>query len=444
MRRFIPGLPAALLLMAFLWPLGAPPSAHAQIKFTITGTSGQLSPIAVSPLKNLGGDDQHQLSDRFVHTLSRDLELSGYFRILDPHSYIEDPQQSGYDVGQFNFADWRSINAEFLVKGAAQAHGDNVQLTVFLFDVYQQRRLMGKNFTGSPSEVARMARRFADAILKAATGIEGPFDSRLAFVSTGAGRFKEIYTQTIDGQDLTRLTDNPTINLFPSWDKSAHDLLYLSYKSMSPALYLANLAERRETRIDSPRGRIIGGALSPDGRSVAAAIENNGSTNLFLLDRSGGEIRELTRTDGINVSPAFSPDGRTLAFTSDRSGTPQIYVQPIDGGSARRITYSGSYNTTPTISPKGDMIAYQSRNGGRFDIFAIPIGGGQPAKLTDGVGSNESASWSPDGRYMAFCSTRAGRSHIYILQVETRKIISPLTEGNGNDSSPAWSWWLGD
>lgn len=442
MRRVIP-VPLYLFLCA-AWILFSSWTADAQIKFEISGTSGQVSPIAVSPLKNLGGDDQHQISDAFARTLSRDLELSGYFRIVDPHTYIEDAQKSGYDLGQFNFADWSSINAALLVKGGAQESNGKVQLTAMLFDVYQQRRMMGKTFNGDPAEVPRMARRFADAVLKAYTNIEGPFDSRLAFVSTGGGRFKEIYTQTIDGQNVERITDNPTINLFPCWDRSANRLLYLSYKTMSPALYLANLRERREVKITSPHGLVIGGALSPDGQRIVAAVENSGSTNLFLLDGTGHEIRELTHTGGINVSPAFSADGNTLAFTSDRSGSPQIYLMPVDGGSAHRITYSGNYNTTPAISPKGDMIAYQSRSGGRFDILVIPTGGGQPTKVTDGMGSNEAPSWSPDGRYIAFSSTRSGTSRIYILQVASRKIISAITEGKGNDSIPAWSWWLGE
>ncbi len=442
MRRVIP-VPLYLFLAAATVLLSSR-TAAAQIKIQIYGTSGQVSPIAVSPLKNLGGDDQRQISDEFARILSRDLELSGYFRLLDPHTFIEDPQKSGYDLGQFNFADWSSINAALLVKGGAQESGGKVRVTAMLFDVYQQRRMMGKSFTGSAAEVPRMARRFADAVLKAYTGIQGPFDSRLAFVSTGGGRFKEIYTQTIDGQNVERITDNRTINLFPCWDRSARRLLYLSYKTMSPALYLANLRERREVKIASTHGLVIGGALSPDGQRIAAAVESGGSTNLFLLDDTGHEIRRLTHTDGINVSPTFSADGATLAFTSDRSGTPQIYLMPVDGGSAHRITYSGNYNTTPSISPKGDMIAYQSRSGGRFDIFVIPVGGGQPTKVTDGIGSNESPSWSPDGRYIAFSSTRTGSSRIYILQVASRKIISAITEGKGNDSIPAWSWWMGE
>jgi TolB protein len=439
-------LAACALLCAIVFAF-APGRAAAQsgpITMRIEGPGSQLSTIAVSGLKNLGGDDDHHIGSAFVSTLRRDLDLSGYFRIIDPHAYIEDPQTSGFELGQFNFADWRSINADFVVKGSVTASDSGVKLTAYLYDVAQQRRMMGKNFTGDAGDVPRMARRFADAILEASTGQKGPFDSKLAFVSTRGGRFKEIYTQSIDGQDLFRLTGNPTINLFPSFDRSTRYVLYLSYKSMSPALYLADLNERRETRIDSPHGLVIGGTLSPDGEQIVAAIERDGVTNLYLLTRDGAEIRQLTDTSGINVSPAISPDGESLAYTSDRSGTPQIYIMSLAGGDPHRITYSGDYNTTPAFSPKGDKLAYQSRVNGRFDIWTIPVGGGDPVQVTDGNGSNEYPSWSPDGRYLAFSSTRGHNSQIYIMMVSNRKIISALTEGDGNDSCPAWSGWLGE
>jgi TolB protein len=439
MRRSFLLFPLAALLML----LATPFAARAQIKMEIIGPGSRLSAIAVSPLKNLGGDDQHGVSRQFDSILSRDLELSGYFRLISPKAFIEDAQASGYDLGQFNFADWRSINADFLVKGAVKVDGTQVQVTALLFDVAQQRRMMGKSFTGQLSEVPKMARRFADALLQAATGVQGPFDSRLAFVSTRGGRFKEIYLQSIDGRGLFRLTDNPTINLFPAFDRKG-EVLYLSYKTMMPALYLANPAERREVRIESKRGKMVGGAISADGQLIAAAIEHNGATNLFLLDRDGHELRELTDTGGINVNPAFSSDGRMLAFTSDRSGTPQIYLMTVGGGVPRRVTYKGNYNTTPSISPDGKYIAYESRDGGHFDIWIVGTDGSDPINLTNGVGSNQYPAWSPDGRYIAFSSTRSGRSHIYLLQVATEKVISALTEGNGNDSCPAWSWWLGE
>jgi len=410
----------------------------------IGGPGGELWPIAVSGLKNLGGDDDHSVGSAFVGTLRRDLELSGYFRLIDPHAYIEDPQSSGFELGQFNFADWRSLNANFVVKGSVTGSGASVKLTAYLYDVAQQRRMMGKNYSGDAGDVPRMARRFADAVLEATTGEKGPFDSKLAFVSTRGGRAKEVYTQSIDGKDMFKLTGNPTINLFPSFDRSTRYVLYLSYKSMQPSLYLADLQMQREAKIDSPHGTVIGGTISPDGEKIVAAVARNGVTNLFLLTRDGAEISQLTDTSGINVSPAISPDGDRLAFTSDRSGTPQIYTMSLGGGAPKRITYAGDYNTTPAYSPKGDKLAYQSRDNGRFDIWTIPVGGGDPTQVTDGNGSNEYPSWSPDGRYLAFSSTRGYDSRIYILMVSNRKIISALTEGKGNDSCPAWSGWLGE
>lgn len=442
MRRLIPGLAALMLTL-----VASASRAPAQpIKMSIVGPGSTLAPIAISELKNLGGDDKQTVSERFVRVVRRDLELSGFFRLIPPKAYIEDAQNSGYDLGQFNFADWTSINADFLVKGAVKVNGGQLSLEALLFDVAQQRRMFGTRFSGGPGDVAQMARRFADSVLKAATGVKGPFDSRIAFASTRGGRFKEVYLAAPDGGDLFRVTDNPTINLFPQFARSPGSVLYLSYKSGEPALYLFDIAQRTEIRIQSARGMMVGGTLAPDGNRIVAAIEHGGHTNLYLLERSGQEIRALTHGGAINVNPAVSADGRMLAFTSDRSGAPQIYVMSLAGGDARRVTYQGNYNTSPAFSPNGKWLAYQSRAGGAFNIFLIPAAGGQAAQLTR-EGSNQSPSWSPDGRYLVFSSRRGGRERLYLMQVNTQsqtgKIISALMEDNGDDSSPAWSWWVG-
>ncbi|HJU10136.1 MAG TPA: hypothetical protein VJ728_04625 [Candidatus Binataceae bacterium] len=406
----------------------------------ITG-AGQLYPMAISGLKDLGGDSKHDVSRVFDATLTRDLKLSSFFRIIDPQAYIEDPQTSGYDIGQFNFADWRSINAEFLVKGAVTRRAGKVVVEALLFDVGEQRRMMGKRFSGQANEVSEMARRFADAVLEAITGKRGPFDTKLAFVSTRDGRFKEVYTSWLDGGMLYRVTDNPTINLFPSFDKTAQHLLYLSYKTLSPELYLVNLKQRVETRIAPPLGMAVGGTLTPDGR-IVAAFARGGHTNLYLLDQSGTQIRALTNNAAINVSPSVCGDGSRLAFTSDRSGNPQIYVMKMTGTGAQRLTYKGDYNTAPAFSPDCKKIAYESRSGGVINIFVINLDGTGVHQLTN-EGSNEWPTWSPDGRYIAFSSSREGDSRIYLMLAADGHVIAPLTEGEGNATNPSWSWWLG-
>jgi TolB protein len=300
---------------------------------------------------------------------------------------------------------------------------------------------MGKKFTGNPHDVGEMARRFADSILQAATGKRGPFDTKLAFVSTRGGRFKEVYTSWLDGGGLFRVTDNPTINLFPDFSHDGSHLLYLSYKSYNPELYVVDLERQIETRINPGLGQAVGGALTPDGQ-IVAAYERGGRTNLYLLTQAGGMVRELTHNSAINVSPSLCPDGGQFVFTSDRSGTPQIYAASLVGGDAHRLTYKGSYNSAPSFSPDCKQIAYESREGGGFQIYVINLDGSVAQRLTQS-GSNESPTWSPDGRYIAFSSNRGGGSRIYLMRARDGYVIAPLTEGQGNESNPAWSWWMG-
>src|ERR1700735_1417353 len=99
------------LMMAAL-ALIIPHTARAQINIPIVGNGQQQYPIAVSSLKNLKGDESNQISKSFDTVLNRDLKLSGYFHLIDPASFIENAQASGYDVGQINFNDWKSIGAD--------------------------------------------------------------------------------------------------------------------------------------------------------------------------------------------------------------------------------------------------------------------------------------------------------------------------------------------
>ncbi len=163
------------------------------------------------------------------------------------------------------------------------------------------------------------------------TGKRGPFDTKLAFVSTRGGRFKEVYTSWLDGGTLFRVTDNPTINLFPSFDKSVEHLLYLSYKTSTPALYLVDLARRLRRGIAPNLGMAVGGTLAPDGQIVGSFCSRRTYQSLFARS-IGHQIRALTDNNGINVSPSVCSDGSQLAFTSDRSGDPQIYVMKMSAG----------------------------------------------------------------------------------------------------------------
>jgi TolB protein len=414
--------------------------AHAQVRGTIFGPGTRSYPVAVSPLKTMAGP-AGDVGTRFADIVARDLTLSGYFKILDRAAYIEKPEASGYTTDGINFDNWSVIGALALVKGAYTLEGDNLTLEARLFDVYQRKQLTGRRYHGSAGELRRMAHKFADEIMAQFTGERGPFDSRIAFVSTRDGKFKEVYVMSLDGGDLQQITKTQTINVSPSWNPDSRALLFTSYKRGNPDLYSMDLQSGREVLVSQRPGLNLAGRWSPDGTKIAITVEDEGNADIVVLDRGGKVLRRLTDNWAIDVSPTWSPDGRQVAFCSNRAGGPQIYVMDADGGEARRVTFQGAYNTSPTWSPKGDRIAYTSRLDGGFNLFTVKLDGSDARQLTQGAGNNEDASWSPDGRYIVFSSSRGGRNKLYITDANGASQVQ-LTHGGGDDTSPAWSRWL--
>jgi TolB protein len=432
-------------VFALLWLVMQPGLVHAQpkgetgVRGEIVGQGGLKFPIAVSPLKNLGtGADAGRLSEGIADTIVYDLDLSGWFKVVDRAAYIEDPQKSGVTLGSFDFKDWSTIGAEGLVKGGFTVQGDEVAVELRLFDVFQSKERVGKRYVGKVKDYRRIAHKFADEIINQFTGVPGIFNTRIAYVSTSGGRFKEIHVAHLDGSEKFQLTSNRTINLSPSWTPDGKSVLYTSYKDRSSSLYLFELYSGKEVRFAPRSGRYLGGKISPDGQFIAATVETGGNSNINLLDRNGNLIRSLTENAGIEVSPSWSPDSRQLAFVSDRSGSPQVYVLDVASNKARRITYSGNYNTSPEWSPRGDRIAYTGRVGNRFAIFTISIDGGEPRKLTAESADSEDPTWSPDGRFIVFSSNRAGKYHLYLMQASGEN-QRRLTGSGGDDTKPSWS-----
>lgn len=415
--------------------------AVAQVRGTIFGPGLRNFPIAVSPLApHEGGAPAAEVATKFADMVSRDLEISGQFRTIDRNAYIE--KAAPYTADAINFPNWSVIGALALVKGWYTVSGNTLTVEVRLFDVYQRRQIVGRRYNGAVGDLRRMAHRFADEIMKELTGERGPFDSRIAFVSTRGGRFKELFVMSLDGGDTKQLTSNRTINLSPSWAADVGSLLYTSYQRGRPALFSMDLISGRNKPIWWKGGLNLGGRYSPDGSMIAVAVEDKGNTDIMLVRPDGQMIRRLTDSWALDLSPSWSPDGRQIAFTSDRGGSPQIYVQGVDGGEARRLTTKGNENTSPVWSPDGKRIAYVGRAGGGLNIFTTDVDGADVRQLTQAKGKNEEPSWSPDSRYIVFSSTRSGRQKLYVVDAATGSSQVQLTAGDGDDSHPAWSRWL--
>jgi TolB protein len=345
---------------------------------------------------------------QFMETLEKDIDMSGYFEI------VEDVEED---------------DPHATVKVVVSAGADDAGFDVDLRDRTSGHSIFRRRYGAAAGRIRRVAHIVADDIVYALTGRTGIANTRLAFVGGRKGE-SILYTVHIDGSELVRRTETPTIVMSPAWSPDAARVAYVSYETGNPAIYVTDLERRVTTRFTAFEGMNATPAWSPDGRSMALTLSKDGNPEIYIISLDGKTRKRLTYFSGIDCSPTWAPNGFELAFTSDRTGSPQIFVTDVEGSSARRITYEGSYNTSPAWSPEGDLIAFVSRIDGRFQICTVDPFGITTTILTE-EGNNEHPAWSPDGMHLVFSSTAGGNSGIYIMYRDgsgKRRILDGLKD----------------
>ena len=389
--------------------------------------------LAITQARCLGEKQHAHIEREIEEVLKFDLNLAGSVKIITGSSK---ENAGGIRPGEFDFAPWRTIGADLLLKTGYVIEGEEVMVEFRLYDIRGEKQVQSSVYTGKRKFLRKMAHAFADEIMQAVTGEEGPFTDQIVFVSARTGN-KEVYIMDYDGYNERQVTRNGSINLNPSFSADGREIIYTSYKKGNPDLFRRNIFTGVETRISSRTGLNVTGAWSPHGGKIAIAMSKDGDSQIYLINRNGKELARLTNDDAIDISPAWSPDGSQIAFVSDRDGTPQVFIMHADGSNVHKLTTIGAYNVGPSWSPKGDRILYCRRESNNFQIHAINPDGTGDIQLTTG-GRNEYPHWSPDGRFVTFTSNRDGIESIYIMRADGTSQIR-VTRGRGGDSRSMWS-----
>jgi TolB protein len=168
-----------------------------------------------------------------------------------------------------------------------------------------------------------------------------PDGTRLCFASTRDGN-SELYVVNRDGSNLRRLTNHPGADITPTWSPSGTQIAFTSDRTGTPQIYaigVDGLGLRKvtsESYADRP-------TWSPAPyNEIAFASRTGPGFDIKVLDLASGQVRQLTNGEGTNESPTWSPNGRHLAFTSTRSGKTQVFVIDRFGKNLKQITKDGS------------------------------------------------------------------------------------------------------
>ncbi|QQS15229.1 MAG: Tol-Pal system protein TolB [Rhodospirillales bacterium] len=380
---------------------------------------------------------------QIAQVITADLERSGLFRPIDKAAFIEkitDPNRAP------RFRDWMAINAQALVTGAATQQADGrLRVEFRLWDVAAGAQAVGRSYFTQSANWRRIAHIVADEIWKKITGEGGFFDTRVVYVAEsgpGTARVKRLAIMDQDGANHRFLTDGRALVLTPRFSPTLQEVVYMSYASGAPQVYVMNVDSGRQELLGNFPGMTFAPRFSPDGNRVVMSLSADGNSDIYSMDVRSRSMSRLTNHPSIDTSPSYSPDGSQIVFASDRGGSQQIYIMGSGGGDGRRVSFGSGRYSTPVWSPRGDLIAFTKQDGGSFSIGVMRIDGSGERILASSY-LDEGPTWAPNGRFLMFfrqapnAGGRPGAVRLYMVDMTGQNLRPVPTPTDASD--PAWS-----
>jgi len=215
---------------------------------------------------------------------------------------------------------------------------------------------------------------------------------------------EEVYRMRADGSEQTNLSRHPGADGHPSVSPDGRLVYFNSNRSSDPATFALGTMDRQHNHeiytmsLEGGEVRRVTDlpdwdtypVVSPDGsqllwRRIAPTggkSESGRNSEVFWMNLATGEQRNVTSHQAYDGWPAWSPDGRRIAFASNRANAAfeafDNYVADADGGNPVRVTFGdgvegrGSW-TKPSFSADGQRILGTRTDGSSVDIFVITL-----------------------------------------------------------------------
>ena len=383
--------------------IGAYSQAQGAPLISIVKEGANKDYVSLSGLKAAGPNGR-----LFVQTLTRDLELSGWFKVA-PRGGIT-------------------------VNGVAVDAGGGVQTRCQI--VWAGKQFAWNRFSAGANEVRQQAHKLSDEMVRLIAGERGGASSKIVFVNRRGPNNADLYMCDANGMGIRQITRDRVAAVGPRWAPNGSDIYYTSFLRGYPSIYRVNIRSGARKGLAPFRGLNTGAAISPNGAYAALILSYQGNAELYTLHLASGRLLRMTKSPrGAESSPCWSPDGRSIVYVTDVTGQPQLYIVDLATRRSRRITYTGVQNVNPDWGANG-KIAYATKRGGIFQIAVMdPRIGDRSSKLIAGPGGHcEDPSWSPDGRHLACTAS----SSIYLLDTLGDPPVR-LFNIRGNWMTPDWS-----
>jgi len=95
------------------------------------------------------------------------------------------------------------------------------------------------------------------------------------------------------------------------------------------------------------------------------------SLELFVMDRGGENLRQVTKLGGANFAPSWHPDGKRLIFASNHQDPKgrnfDMYLVNLDGAGLERVSFNDTFDGFPMFSPDGKKLVFASNRNAKTE-----------------------------------------------------------------------------
>ena len=201
--------------------------------------------------------------------------------------------------------------------------------------------------------------------------------------------------------------------------------IYPSYEIFSASVDGSGLK-----RLTKNPGYDAEGTISPDGRKIVFTSMRAGDLDIYTMNADGSGTKKLTTEKGYDGGPFFSWDGKTIVYRAYHPKTKdelkeyesllkqnlikptraEIFMMSSDGSNKRQLTNNGAANWAPFLHPNNRQIIFSSNvhdpERRSFSLYVINVDGTGLERITYGARFDSFPMFSRDAKRLVFASTR--------------------------------------
>lgn len=261
-----------------------------------------------------------------------------------------------------------------------------------------------------------------------------PAGDEVAFVRTGRSGLSDIFCVSLRDGQVRRMTRGQ-INIWGlDWNRDGNEIYFASFAGGPYSLSVLSVGEGtvRRTPILSEWVRYPTLAGAADRLVYESRREIRNVMELSLEDgrASTRDAEPLIVSNVLDCEPAWSPGGGEIAFISTRSGHRELWICDRDGSHLRQLTtLAGPYVASPIWAPDERQLAFMVA-GNDIAVYVIDKLGGAPRRITPIDQNALPCSWSRDGSRVYYACDVSGEWQVWQARPDGRG-ATPVTAGGG-------------